>query len=60
MAAPLDYRLPRAETERIADALAERFDLDPERVRCDFQNGTVEVRVEELAALLGIPASEAR
>lgn len=50
----VEYRIPRAETERISDALAERMGVDPERVMCDFQRGTVEVKAEYLAELLGV------
>jgi len=47
-------RLPRGEVLRVEEALVERFGLDPEVPRCDFRRGTVEVRAEELAILLGV------
>lgn len=56
--AKFEYRVPRAETERIAEAFAEHFGIDPESVPCDFQRGRIEVRVEELAALLGVDFDE--
>lgn len=49
----VEYRVPREETERVADALAARFGVDPEKVPCDFRAGAIAVPVEQLAELLG-------
>lgn len=57
MSAP-EYRVPREETERVADALASRFGVDPETVPCDFRAGRIEVPVEQLAELLGVGTKE--